>query len=174
MWMPSWVELNTLPHILSTVRGKSSGETTVLKRKCCVIWLNCAASFSSFVIPWVESKLFRTRGWHAKISDITLKLKYVYLFSSVERDTRNRWGYRVETMNYKLSMVACEDIYCVCSLDLWLRWWVLFVFFQIQCVLCQHPHLSNVWFLIQVVGFEVKKTTPAYAVAMLKWRHHYI
>jgi len=43
----------------------------------------------------------------------------------------------------------------------------LFCFFQIHCVLCQHPHLSNVWFLIQAVGFEVKKTTPAHAVNQL-------
>lgn len=53
-----------------------------------------------------------------KITDITLKLKYVYLFFSVERDTINQCGYRVETMYCKLSMVACEDIYCLRSLDL--------------------------------------------------------
>lgn len=37
-------------------------------------------------------------------------------------------------------------------------------------LLCQygHQYLSDVWVLIQAVGFEVKKTTPAYAVAMLK------
>ncbi len=35
---------------------------------------------------------------------------------------------------------------------------------------CQfgHQYLSDVWVLIQAVGFEVKKTTPAYALAMLK------
>ncbi len=37
-------------------------------------------------------------------------------------------------------------------------------------LLCQfgHQYLSDVWVLIQAVGFEVKKTTPAYALAMLK------
>lgn len=153
IWTPSWVELKPLPHILSTVRVKSSGGNYCaakevlchLVKLCCFLFLFCHS------LSWEQTvqnkKMAHENNWY--YFELRIRVFVFYYWAGRNKPLR----LLRETMYCKWSMVACEDIYCVRSMDLWLHWWVVcFFFFFPRSIEAVVPASIYQWCLLSDLG----------------------